>query len=571
MSIHKFKEHFAHKLSQHLPLETREIISLIEYPPEQIKGDLGVPCFTLAKKLKKSPKAIAEEVAKAIDSDDMLGSVFAVGPYINTLLNRTGLATEIITSVLNNPSEFGKKADCNKTAVMDFSSPNIAKPFHVGHLRSTVIGNAIRNILIHRGWKVIGVNHLDDWGTQFGKLIVAFRNWGSEEKLTSGEPIKHLEELYVRFHEELEKDPDLDEQARAAFKKLEDGSIEETKLWKHFREISLAKFNEIYDYLNIKFDHHTGESFYNDMTEATIKKLEEAGLPEMSDGALVIKLEEYKMPACLLKKRDGATLYATRDISAGFYRKKEFNPDKLIYITGAPQRLHFLQVFKVLELVNKEFEGKTSFVGFGQIRFKDQKLSTRKGNVIYLEDLIKIGEKHALAKLKETEATGREIDNQKEIARAVTLGGLVFGDLSIDRVKDIDFDWDRMLEFRGDTGPCIQYAHARARSLVKKSNEKPTPANNLSLLSDDDEARLLITIGRLPEAIEEAGKAEKPHILAQHVLQIAREWNSYYHSHERILLLEPELKSARLTLAATTAEAIKLGLVLLGIPTPDSM
>ena len=571
MSIRVFKEHFALKLSAHLPLETSHIVSLIEYPPDQIRGDLGVPCFTLAKALKKSPKAIAQEVAAAIDSDEKLTEVFAVGPYVNTTINRESLAKSIIGSVLSNPSNYGKMEDCGKTAVMDFSSPNIAKPFHVGHLRSTVIGNAIRLILKHMGWNVVAVNHLGDWGTQFGKLIVSYRNWGDEKKLNSTEPIKYLEELYVRFHTELEENPSLDEDARAAFKSLEEGNEEAIKLWKSFTSISLKKFYEIYEYLGIDFDYDTGESFYNDKTEDTIQRLEAAGLPEESDGALIIKLDEYNLPVCLLKKTDGATLYATRDIAAGFYRKEEFNPDKLIYVTGAPQRLHFLQVFKVLELVDKSFEGKTSFVGFGQIRFGDQKLSTRKGNVIYLEDLIKSGEEFALKKLNETEASGRSIDNPEEIARVVTLAGLIFGDLSTDRVKDIDFEWDRMLEFKGDTGPCIQYAHARARSLLKKSNETPSVDSNLELLLDDDEAKLLMTIGRLPEAIYEAGRTEKPHVLAQHVLQIAREWNSYYHSHERILLLEPKLKSARLALAAATAEAIKLGLSLLGIPAPDSM
>jgi arginyl-tRNA synthetase len=571
MSINIFKKHFAEKLAQHLPLELKEIIRLIEYPPEQIKGDLGIPCFSFAKAMRKSPVAIADEIAKSMEGDELLGSVFSVGPYVNTLLNRKGLAKEVISSVLANPSEYGRHEPCGKTAVMDFSSPNIAKPFHIGHLRSTVIGNSIRHILKHMGWNVVAINHLGDWGTQFGKLIVAFKNWGDEEKLTGKEPIKYLEELYVKFHDELKSNPSLDEEARAAFKSLEEGSEESLKLWKRFRDISLKKFYEIYDYLNIDFDYNTGESFYNDRTEATIKRLEEAGLTEISDGALIIKLDEYNLPVCLLKKTDGATLYATRDLAAAFYRKEEFKPDRLIYVTGAPQRIHFMQFFKVLELVDKDFEGKTSFVGFGQIRFGDQKLSTRKGNVIYLEDLITNGNDLALKKLNETEASGRDIEDSKAIAKAVTLAGLIFGDLSTDRVKDIDFEWDRMLEFRGDTGPCVQYARARAMSLIKKSNETPTATANLALLSDDDEAQMLITIGRLPEVIEEAGRTEKPHVLAQHILQIAREWNSYYHSHERILLLEPELKAARLALAGTVAGSLELGLSLLGIPVPDSM
>ena len=571
MAIRPFKEHFAKALAEHLPLDEEQVLGLIEYPPDKIEGDLGFPCFTLARTLKKSPKAIAEEVAGKIEASEFLAKVFAVGPYVNVNLNKEKLAKAVFAGTLENPEKFGAIDDAGKTMVIDYSSPNIAKPFHVGHLRSTIIGNALKNFYSHLGWKVIGINHLGDWGTQFGKLIVAYRKWGEEEKLRGAEPVKYLEELYVKFHKELETNEALDDEARAAFKALEEGAEEERKLWKLFTDMSLKKFYEVYGLLNVDFDHDMGESFYEDKVEPAIKRLEDAGLAQESDGALVVKLEEHNMPACLLRKSDGATLYATRDLAAAFYRQERFSPDRMLYVHGMPQDLHFRQFFKVLEMYDKEYAGKMHFAGFGQIRFQGLKLSTRAGNVIHLEDVISEGIRRSNQKLDEAEAEGRVLENRDDVARDVALAALIFGDLSSDRIKDIAFDWDRALEAKGDTGPCVQYAHARARSLIRKNGAVPVLDCKSELLTEAEEGALLKEIAIFPEVVEQAAEAEKPHMLAQHLLKIASAWNSYYHSHPGIIKLDDDLRQARVALVGAIAETLKLGLSMLGIPAPQEM
>ena len=571
MAIRPFKEHFAKALAEHLPLEEEQVLGLIEYPPDKIEGDLGFPCFTLARTLKKSPKAIAEEIASKIETNEYIAKVLAVGPYVNVNLNRENLAKKVFEGTLTDPDKFGALTNKEKTMVIDYSSPNIAKPFHVGHLRSTIIGNALKNIFSHLGWKVIGINHLGDWGTQFGKLIVAFRKWGEEERLRGAEPVKYLEELYVKFHKELENDSSLDDEARAAFKALEEGAEEERRLWKLFTEMSLKKFYEIYGLLGVDFDHDMGESFYEDKVEPAIERLKKAGLAEESDGALVVKLEDHDMPACLLRKSDGATLYATRDLAAAFYRNETFKPQRMLYVHGMPQDLHFRQFFKVLEMYDENFKGKMHFAGFGQIRFKDLKLSTRAGNVIYLEDVITEGIRRSNIKLDEAEEEGRVLENRDDVARDVALAALIFGDLSSDRIKDISFDWDRALEAKGDTGPCVQYAHARARSLLRKHGKAPSSECNTALLSEEEEGAILKELAIFPEVVVQAAELEKPHVLAQHLLKLAGSLNSYWHSHPGIIKLDDELREARVALVASIAETLKLGLTLLGIPAPQAM
>lgn len=573
MALASFKAHVAARLAGPLGISADEVERLVEYPPDAGMGDLAVPCFTLAKQLRKAPAAIAQGACAALTPDDVVAEWSAAGPYVNVRLDRAALGRAVLTAVLSDPSRFGALASTGKRMVLDYSSPNIAKAFHIGHLRSTIIGNALRLIFTHLGWEVVGVNHLGDWGTQFGKLIVAFTRWGDQAKLQGEDPIAYLEELYVRFHKELEADPTLDDRAREAFKRLEDGAEEERRLWQIFRDMSLAKFKEIYALLGVAFDHYSGESFYADRLDATVARLTEAGLTSVSDGATVVNLDAYDMPVCLLRKSDGASLYATRDLAAAMYRMETWNPDMVLYVHGAPQRLHFAQFFKVMELLDPRCEGRFQFAGFGQYRFNDRKLSTREGNVIHLEDVIAEGLRRVHEVLEAASKEGRELEDPDQVAHDVAIGGLLFGDLSSDRMKDINFDWDRMLDFEGDTGPYVQYTHARCRSLLRKAQTPPPDpaAVDPSVLTDPEEVGLLIALGRFPEAVALAAAQLRPHHVAQHLLLVARAFNKYYHSHPGILRQDEPLRSARVALVAAVAETVALGLRLLGIPSPEAM
>ncbi len=543
------------------------ILSKLEIPTDDKLGDIAFPCFLPAKHLHKSPQDIAMELASTLKPPSEISSISADGPYLNFKLSRKSVVEEILSEVRSKRERYGSSDDyVGQTVVMDFSSPNIAKPFGLGHLRSTVIGNSLMRIYRFCGYKAVGINHLGDWGTQFGKLICAYNLWGDKDKLKE-DPISELYRLYVKFHKEAEGDPSLMEKGREWFRKLEDGDEYALTLWKHFKEYSMAEFDKIYDRLGINFDFQTGESFYNDKIPAVINRLKDKKLAETSEDALVVKLDKYDMPPLLLKKKDETTLYATRDLAAAIYRYDTFSFDKLFYIVGSEQKLHFRQLFKVLELMGYKWADNCYHIEFGRIKFEGEEMSTRKGNIILLEDVI--GKSKRLA-LKIIEGKNPDIPNKDDVAEQIGLGAVIFAQFSSRRIKNISFSWEEALNFDGRTGPYLQYTHARLCSLERKDvGEMPTPPN-LNLLTDQREFSICKLIGRFPIIIKSALSENEPSLIASYLLELASEFNGYYQN-VRILVEDKELKSARMALSGAVKIIIKIGLNLLGISSPERM
>ncbi len=581
--IGEYKRRIAELVRKELGVEEEPVI---EYPPSARMGDLAVACFPYARHLRRAPQAIASELAAKLAGDRLRGTGFsearAEGGYLNFFLDRKSFSPAVVSAVLRQGRDYGRHAPRGERIVLDYSSPNIAKPFHIGHLRSTIIGHSLKKMLAHLGYEPIGVNHLGDWGTQFGKVICAFRRWGDPAALEGDDPIGHLVELYVRFHKEAEKDPALEEEARETFRRLEQGAEEERNLWERFRRVSLARYARVYEAFGVDFDHYTGESFYEPMLDDVIGRLQEAGLARESEGALIVDLEPYGMPPCLIRKSDGATLYATRDIAAALYRMETFSPSKLVYVMGLPQELHCRQFFKVLELLDPErFRDRLVFVGFGHYRFKDRKLSTRKGDVITLEEVLEEGTGTVLEKMRETGRTA-EFEDPEAAARRIAVAGIVFADLSNDRTKDVIFDWKRVLDFNGDTGPYVQYAHARAWSILRKAGLPPEEdlaaggegpdlhPRSAECLIEDEEFELVKKLAVFPEAVERSVREWKPHHLAQHVLATAKAFSRFYHE-KPVLQAEEPAREARLLLTMAVKEVLALGLDLLCMEAPDRM
>ena len=560
-----FKQNIIALLKKHV---TSEIV--LEQPPDNTLGDWAFPCFTLAQQHKKSPALIAQELAKKIIAQPFLTKIEAHGPYVNFFINKTLLAQNILKQITYDKNKYGSSEDGKgKTVIIDMSSPNIAKPFHIGHLRSTVLGNSLYHLLTFSGHKVIRINHLGDWGTQFGKLIVAWLHW-KDDKLFKKNPIMHLLELYVKFHEEAKKDPALDEDARQWFKKLEDGNKEALKLWAKFKHTSIHEFKRIYTLLNVEFESWDGESFYNDKMDATIAEIEKKHLAIMDEGALVIKLDTYAMPALMLKKSDEATTYHTRDLTAALYRLKTYCPDKVLYVVGSPQKLHFEQLFKVLDLIEQKKE-RFVHVDFGQYRLPEGKLSTRSGMVIFMEDVLNKTIELAEKTIQEKNPT---LKNKQKIATMVGIGAVIFNDLANDRIKDIVFDWDKMLDFEGDTAPYLQYTHARAYSVIVKAKKQKltlTITVDYEVLCTDVEQRLIMLLAQFPCKINEALINYKPHVIAHYLLVLGRTFNEFYHANPVIKADNKNIQEARLLLTHCTAQVIKNGLSLLGIEAPEEM
>ena len=558
------KDIVAESICTALPqLSLQEIDELLEVPPNQDLGDYSFPCFTLAKKLKKSPVLIASDLAEKMPENKLFEKIDVVNGFVNFSLNKGYLASKLLPKIISEHKEYGKSAEgAGKTVVLDFSSPNIAKPFSVAHLRSTVIGHSLARIWEHMGYKAERVNHLGDWGTQFGKVIVAYKKWGDEPSEHSKGSIRHLLELYVRFHKEAEDQPDLDDEARLWFKKLEDGDKEAYSLWQQFRKTSLDNLREVYELMGVGFDHYTGESFYNDLMPKAIEKLEP--FMEVSEGADIVSLGE-DMPPFLVRKSDGATLYGTRDLTAAIYRFETFNFAKCLYVVGGEQALHFKQVFAVLKKLGYDWADSCEHVPFGLMRFGDMKLSTRQGNVIFLEDVLN----KAIDLTKEIiEEKNPDIENKDDVARMVGVGAVIFNDLRNNRIKTINFEWDDLLNFQGDTGPYIQYTHARACSLLSKAEEVTTV--NLELLQEVEEEVLVAELERFPDIVKQAARANEPSTIARYLLSLARDFNKFYQAH-RILDVEEELKKARLTLVDAIRKTIDTGLFLLGLEAPEKM
>lgn len=538
----------------------------LETPPRSEMGDYAFTCFDIAKEYQKSPLDIANEFAKKIPHTKYLEKVEANGPYINFFLNYKYIAKNLLKDINSKKDKFGSsKFGKNKKITIDFSSPNIAKPFSIGHLRSTVIGSSLYNIFKFTGYKPIAINHLGDWGTQFGKLIYAYKKWGNNTELTK-DPIKYLLSLYVKFHDEAEKDKTLEDKAREEFKKLENDDKANLILWKKFRNLSLKEFDKIYKLLNIKFDSYDGEGFYNSKTKNTLKILKEKIKIEKSEGAEIINLEKYNMPPVLILKSNETSSYHTRDISAALYRLKKYNPEKLLYVVGLEQKLHFEQLFKVLEMLGYD-ENKFVHIDFGLFRFKTGKMSTRKGQVIFLEDVINEAIVKAEKIIKEKNPG---LENKNDVAKKVGIGAIIFGDLKNDRIKNIEFDWDKILSFDGETGPYLQYTYARCCSVIAKSNTKISEVVDLNKISKKEEITLIKKLNLFENAITKSSNTYKPSCIASYLIDLAKNFNEFYNNC-KILSDDKEETKARLLLVSSTAQIIKNGLKLLGIEVVNKM
>ena len=554
-------------------LSEQDVYVLIENPKDDALGDYAFPCFRLAKALSKAPHAIAEELAEAFKCD--IFTCNAVGPYLNFFVDRADFGKDILTDVLTKGPLYGSSdIGEGKRILVEFSSPNIAKPFHIGHIRSTVIGSSIGKILSFLGYDVIRLNHLGDYGTQFGKLIVAYRRFGSREEVEAS-PIQALLRYYVEFHKQAENDPSLEEEARAAFAALERGEEAERELWEWFREESLKEFTVVYDMMGISFDSFAGESFYSDKMKRFLDELEESGLLETSDGARLVDLEDYGLGKALIQKSDGSTLYITRDIAAAVYRKEHYGFYKNIYVVASQQDLHFKQWIKILDLLGYEWAFDCIHIPFGLVRLEDGAMQTRTGNVVFLEDVLK----QAIDKTSEIIIEkGVVTEDPEEAAAQIGIGAVVFQELSNNRIKDYVFSWDKVLSFDGETGPYVQYSHARASSVLRKAEEFELDVNPSVLLSagsfkaakTDSVFTLIKLIGSLPDVISEAGKKYEPSLITRHVTDIAQAFSVFYHE-EPILSDEGDSRLVKLAVTAAAKQAIKNGLALIGVSAPERM
>lgn len=563
-----FKKEIGKQVSKNCDnLNEDTIIELLEVPPNYELGDYAMPCFRLAKELRKSPNIIAQEIVGAIKENDIFEKIENVGPYVNFFISKKTLGETVLKEVFEKKEMFGS-SDIGKgqNVTFDYSAPNIAKPFHVGHLRSTVIGNSLYKIYNFLGYNSIGINHLGDWGTQFGKMISAYKRWGDDEAIKK-EPIKSLQALYVKFHKEAEQYPELEDEGRYWFKKLEEGDEEARKIWKRFVDLSLEEFNRVYDLLNVKFDYNTGESFYEDKMNRIVDMLRKKNLLVESDGAYVVDLEKYNMPPCIILKSDGTTIYATRDITAAIYRKETFDFVRSIYITDYSQNLHFAQWMKVIELMGFDWANQLEHAPFGRVSTEEGRLQTRKGNVILLDDLLM----KSIEKAKEIiEEKNPNLENKDEVAKMVGIGAVIFNDLSNGKIKDIVFNWDRMLSFEGETGPYVQYTYARANSVLSKAEYDITPDVDYSLLRNEEAVNVLRLLYSFQNTIITAMEKNEPSFIARYVIDVAQAFNKFYH--ECPIIVEDEnLQKARLLLVYGAATTIKIGLALLGIEAPEKM
>lgn len=548
-------------------MEVQQIYEMLEVPPNSEMGDLALPCFKLSKVMRKSPVQIAQDLAAVIPLGNVIDRIDALSGYLNIFLDKSIFINKILSWVLSAKESYGSsEMGKGKNIVVDFSSPNIAKPFHIGHLRSTAIGNSLYKIFEFSGYNCIGINHLGDWGTQFGKLIVAYKKWGNEDKVKTG-LIKELVSLYVKFHEEVEKDPSLDDEARAWFVRLEQGDKEALSLWRWFIDISLEEYQKVYELLDVKFDSYNGEAFYNDKMAPIIDELREKKLLEESQGALIVNLDEEGMPPCLILKTDGSTLYATRDITAAIYRKNTYNFEKCIYVTGVSQSLHFQQWFKVIEKMGYDWHKDLHHVPFGTVSIGGEKLATRTGNVILLEDILSEAMKKTLEII---DAKNPDLEDKYEIARQMGVGAVIFSDLSSNRIKDVSFSWEEILNFDGETGPYVQYTHARACSLIRKSKSDVTSEFDSNLISSKEEFQLTKTLTAFPDKVKMALEELEPSILTRYLVDVAQDFNRFYHEHS-ILVEDAALRNARLALVTATKTTLANGLALIGLHAPEKV
>ena len=545
-------------------LDQDAILNLLEQPKSSELGDIAFPAFSLAKTERKAPQAIAADIAEKIDTAHF-DKVVATGPYVNFFLSKAEISGQVIKEVIKDGADYGQQNEGNGANVtIDLSSPNIAKPFSVGHLRSTVIGDALSNIFRKIGYNTIKVNHLGDWGKQFGLLMVAYKKWGSQEAVEAN-PIDELLKLYVRINAEIENDPSLDEEGRLWFKKLEDGDPEATELWQWFRDESLTEFNRIYELLGVEFDSLNGEAFYNDKMDEGIQILEDKGLLQESKGASIVDLEDFNLPPAMIKKSDGATLYITRDIATAIYRARTYNFVKNVYVVGQEQANHFRQLKAVLKKMGFDWSDDMIHVDFGLVTKNRQKLSTRKGNIILLEPTLL----EAISRAKsQIEAKNPDLENKEAVARAVGVGAVKFYDLKTDRRNGYDFDLEAMVSFEGETGPYIQYAYARIQSILRKANFQPDAEATYSL-NDPESWEIIKLLQDFGRVVKRAADNYEPSLIAKYAISLAQAFNKYY-AHTRILDESPE-RDSRLALSYSTAVVLKEALRLLGVEAPEKM
>lgn len=552
-----YKKHIANLIGSDLVTES-DIVQAAEG-----HGDYALPCFKYARQLHKAPQMIAADFAAAMKSDKIVSRTEIAGGYLNFYLDRAAVVKDVLDDRTTGKSIAAARAEnAGKTVCMDYSSINIAKPFHIGHLMSTAIGGSLYRIYKYIGWNPIGINHLGDWGTQFGKLLAAYNEWGDKSRpLTLGDMLS----LYVRFTEESERDPALAERGRTEFLKIERGEPEAVATYELFKSTTLAEVNKVYDRLGIKFDSYNGEAFYNDKMQPIVDELKAKGLTEVSDGALIVKLDDYGMPPCLITRSDGASLYATRDLAAADYRAKTYGFDKSLYIVATQQNLHFSQVFKVLELMGREWAKDLVHVKFGMVSYEGHPLSTRHGHVVFLADVIE----NTVAKAREIiEEKNPGLPDKDETAEAVGVGAVMFFALGTQRIKDVDFNYDKVLSFEGETAPYLQYTHARCRSVLSKAGE--IGATDYSLLTDDDSYAVVRLLSAFDDVVLDAAEKYEPSIIARYLIDLAQAYNRFYIG-SRIITDDKPLTAARLRLTETVADAIKTGLDLLLIKSPEKM
>ncbi|KEQ24973.1 arginine--tRNA ligase [Paenibacillus tyrfis] len=567
-----YKQWLAGQLAAKLEGISQEALAeLIEYPPNPQMGDLSLPCFKLSKQLRKAPQAIAEELQAGWSDNAAVQRVDAVSGYFNVFLNPAAFAKEVVGEVLARQDRYGSQEyGQGRNIVIDFSSPNIAKTFHIGHLRSTVIGNALYNIFNFMGYNSVGVNHLGDWGTQFGKLIVAYKLWG-DQAAVEAEGIDELQRIYVKFHDEADVKPELEDEARAWFVKLEQGDEEAHRLWRWFVDISLKEFHKMYDLLGVKFDSYAGESFYNDKMAEGLDELKAKNLLEEDGGALLVRLDQFNMPPALMVKKDGGTLYHTRDVAAAKYRKKTYDFDKAVYVTDAGQSLHFNQLFKVIELMGYDWSKQMLHVPFGKVSLEGAKLSTRKGMVVNLEDLLG----KAIEKTREIiEEKNPNLENKDEVARKVGVGAIIFNDLSNNRIKDIVFSWDEALNFEGETGPYVQYTHARTCSVLAKADPSETQSFegfDPKHLENEEAQGVLKQLYLFKERVEQAMHKLEPSIISRYLVDLAQSFNRFYHECPILKVDDAGVRKARLALVESVRITLKNGLALIGIEAPEKI
>ena len=565
-----FKKYIAELMGKVLNEETSEIQNFIENPRGENNGDYAYPCFRLAKILKKSPMVIAEEIKSKIEfNTDIIEKVEVAGGYLNFFIKKEALALQVIQEFSDNKLYGKSDIGNNKNIVIDYSAPNIAKPFHIGHLRSTVIGGALYNVYKYLGYNVTGINHLGDYGTQFGKLIEGYKRWGNEYNIEEN-PIDELTKIYIRINQACKDDEIILEECRNNFKKLEDRDEYCVQLWNKFKDVSLKEFQKVYDLLGTKFDSWNGESFYSDKMNEIVELLEKSGKLEESEGARVVKLEDKGMAPCIIIKTNGSSTYATRDLAAIMYRARTYNFDKALYVTSYEQTLHFKQVFETAKLLglDEKYTKGLEHVSFGMVLLKTGKMSTREGNMIKLEDLLK---ESILRAQKIIEEKNPDIENKEEIAKKVGIGAVIFNDLANSRIKDEIFDWDAILNFQGETGPYIQYTYVRTKSVLEKAGGTPDIQNiKIEYLTDDASTKVLKLIYNFRDTLIQVTDKNEPSILSRYLIDLAKAYSNFYNENE-IIVENEDIKNARVYLTFAVGKVLKTGAELLGIDMPDKM